>query len=86
MLHRFERQNISLGRAVRGLLKCLKLRTEFVPGTRRGLLLDSEGRRILCHDDSETVVQVPINVAVEEPGPWVVRYEPNRHVVTRVTN
>jgi len=40
-------------------------------------------RHFLRHDNSETLFQVPVNMAVDEPWARIVRHEPDREVIRR---
>jgi hypothetical protein len=44
-----------------------------------------DGRGILAKHNGEASLQVPIDVAMEEPGASIVGDEPNRDVVVRTT-
>jgi hypothetical protein len=53
---------------------------QLVPGTGR-LNISAPVSGVLSKDDGETGVQVPVNVAVEEPGAWVIGDKTNGDVV-----
>lgn len=50
----------------------------------RVILRDLRG--IFCEDNSKTTLKMPVNVAMEEPRAWVVRFETEGDVVARSTN